>query len=454
MEQLLQRTSLYLTAAFCVIPGLAQGQPTIGGPINVDITAGEAEGLSVIPSGQMVAVSSPVLIPGIPEEAFTSSITVLLHVDVPTPKFKELFTVDLGAGEVTDVAYADHSGFLIANMREDDLHLENKLVLIRGSTVVQSIPLGAPADGLSLTKSGRFLVLAVEKGEEIQVYEVRSSGLSLAAVVNRAAMEPYFVGEEGRLAADIEPEAVAFTPDDAVALVTLQEQSSVVFIDLQKVSAELAAAASTGRGPEEIGALALANIVHLPFGFQNSQGVPAGVEPDGLDVSPDGSFAIVANEASNQARHLGGISILDLRGGVAEIPEPVTLCIFDVDPSLLDGSGFTSCPLPGPGGSLPAGHSRLPRLDPNGTAIFDRGGRTVCAVNIERPPRDEDRGSVLFLDVTGILNGVFPTVLTRRNVGLNPGARPEGLKTSNHDDFLWVALNSDLGTFARFEIGD
>ena len=307
MQLLHHRLSLCLAGALCALSGRAGAQPSIAGPILVDIAAGEAEGLSVIPSGQLVAVSSPVRIPGIPEEAFTSSITVLLHVSRAPPKFHEVFTVDLGPGEVTDVAYANHPGLIITNMREDDLHLENKLLVIRGSTIEQTIPLGAPADGLSLTKSGRFLVLAVAKGEEIQVYEVSASGLSLAAVVNRAAMEPYFVGEEGRLAAPIEPEAVAFTPDDAVALVTLQEQSSVVFVDLETVAAELATAATTGRGPEEIGALALVNIVHLPFGFQNSQGVPAGVEPDGLDVSPDGSFVIVANEASNQARHLAGL---------------------------------------------------------------------------------------------------------------------------------------------------
>jgi hypothetical protein len=61
---------------------------------------------------------------------------------------------------------------------------------------------------------------------------------------------------------------------------------------------------------------------------------------------------------------------------------------------------------------------------------------------------------VLFLDVTGIVDGAFPTVITRLSVGLNPGARPEGLKTSTGDDFLWVALNSDQGTIARFEIGE
>jgi hypothetical protein len=443
-----------VAVVLCASITLSRAQPTIDGPELVDITAGEAEGLSVDPSGHLIAVSSPVRIPGIPEEAFTSSITVLLHTPGAPVSFRELFTVDLGPGEVTDVVLAKPLGLIITNMREDALHPENKLVVIRGSSVQQTIELPLPADGLGLTKSGRFLVLAVEKGEEIRIYEVSAGGLSLAAVVDREAMLPYFEGEEGRLAVPIEPEAVAFTPDDAVALVSLQEQSSVVFVSLESIASALDAAGGDPGAPEDIGAAALVNIVHLPFGFQNSQGVPAGVEPDGLDVSPDGSYVIVANEASNQARHLAGLSIVDLRGGLDDIPEPVTLCIFDVDPTLLDGTAFTSCPLPGPGGTLPAGHNTLPRLDPNGTAIFERSGRTVCAVNIERPPRDEDRGSVLFLDVTGIVDGTFPTVITRRNVGLNRGARPEGLKTSTGDAFVWVALNSDQGSIARFEIGD
>ena len=131
---------------------------------------------------------------------------------------------------------------------------------------------------------------------------------------------------------------MTFSPDGGLAFVSLQDQSSVAVIDMTTLS--------------------LVNVVHLPFGFlvqtdtdENGDPVfePFGVEPDGMDVSKDGIFLITANEASGDAGHLQGISIVDLRNGPLNIPEPVTYCIFDIDPSLLNGTGLASCPVIAPG---------------------------------------------------------------------------------------------------------
>ena len=78
----------------------------------------------------------------------------------------------------------------------------------------------------------------------------------------------------------------------------------------------------------------------------------------------------------------------------------------------------------------------------------------IAAVNIERKPNDQDRGSVLFLDTTGVLEGAVPVVIDRVNVGINAGARPEGLRSSDDGRFIWVSLGRDGGSFARFELAE
>jgi hypothetical protein len=172
-----------------------------------------------------------------------------------------------------------------------------------------------------------------------------------------------------------------------------------------------------------------------------------------LSVSPGGSFALVANEGNNRSKHLMGISVIDLRGGPTDFPEPSTYCIFDLDISLLDGTGLASCPKAGPNGTYPEDEDLLPRVDPNNTVIIDRGDRLVAVVNIERATKVQDRGSVLFLDVSDALEGKAPVKIDRKLIGLGDGARPEGLRAIE-DRYVLVAIQNDGGTIARFDLGD
>lgn len=450
-----------------------QAQMTLGDPLHFDVTPTEAESLAVTPDGRFILVTGPELLPDpnpdddVEIEAYTSSIPLLLHLPGKPWPLHELFVTDLGPAEVTDVALHPSGAFAIANIRGDDLADVNQLVLIRGNRVVQRTDLSARMDGIALSPNGRFLVGAVEKGEAVDVYDIQGLGsrMSLVATIGRDAFLPFFAGEESRIQEenpdtgeiepiDIEPESVTFASDGSLALVTLQEQSSVVVVDMSAIAAAWSAHRTEALDPKEVGAAALANVVHLPFGFLNTRGEVAGVEPDGLSVSPDGAFAVIANEADSRARHLQGISIIDLRGGPANVPEPITWCIFDIDPTLYGGLDPwpSICPEPGEDGAPPENHNDLPRLDPNNTVTVERGGRIITAVNIERSPGGEDRGSVLFLDMTGAVDGQKPTVLDRIPVGLGPGARPEGLKASNGGRFIWVAIQSDEGSIARFEL--
>jgi hypothetical protein len=187
----------------------------------------------------------------------------------------------------------------------------------------------------------------------------------------------------------------------------------------------------------------------LPHGPKGSNGKPAGVQPDGISFSHDGRYAVTANEAKSNAKHLAGISVLDLREAPEHISAGPTYCIYDLDTTLLDSTGLTACPVPGPSGEYPSDANKLPRLDPEDTALLRTGGSTVLAVVLERNAKDEDRGSLLFLDATGILEGRVPVKIDRKLVGHNAGARPETVVATRDGRYFFSAIESDGGTLAR-----
>ncbi|HXV64945.1 MAG TPA: hypothetical protein VEK15_29880, partial [Vicinamibacteria bacterium] len=390
------------------------------------VSPSECTTLDATPDGRFVHIACPVDAPRGKSDAFVSSVAVVRHDTGSDTPFVESMATDLGGGEITDVAVASDGSFFVVNIREDDVNHVNCLLVMRDGQVGQKIDLKARADGIGLSPDDRLLVVAVEKGAAIEIYDTSeaASNVVLAAVVDREAMLPYFDGEEARLERDdIEPESVAFSADGRLALVSLQEQSSIALVNLERLIEARASGGGSPRAPEEVGALSLEGVVHLPFGFKNERGRLVGVEPDGLSVSPDGTFAVTANEASTHT--LQGISVIDLRRGATQVPEPLTFCIFDIDPSLLDGTGVgaaDACQAQ-KGSPPPAYHDNIPRVDPNNTVILDRGGRTIAAINIERSANERRQsGSVLFVDMDGVLDGrAKPAFLARKEVSPNAG---------------------------------
>ncbi len=442
--------------ASCALSGALRADDLVLDTVVFDLRVNQVEGLAVTYDGAFVVATSPIQMPdlGNGNEGFHSDMSLLV-LEGPTGQvLAEPPVIRLGPGEATDAVIGPGLSYIVANVRDDDLHDRNQLVLTGPRGQVDRYDLPGSADGIGQSPDGQVIVVAGEKYEAIDFFTVvrrtrngKSRRLELVASIERQDFEPFFVGEEARLEnEDIEPESVTFTPDGSLAFVSLQEQSSIAVIDMSTLS--------------------LVNVVHLPFGFlvdvsddgAEPEYATVGVEPDGMGVSPDGSFLIAANEADGDYPHLAGFSVVDLRAGPEAIPAPVTHCIFDVDPTLLDGSGVASCPQLAlgeePSPEQTAAIRSLPRLDPNAAKIVDRTGRFVAAINIERAPEDEDRGSVLFIDASDALSDAMPPAITRRSVGVEAGARPEGLQVSNDGRFLWVGLQRDGGTLTRFELAD
>ena len=325
-------------------------------------SAGRGEGLSVSKDGYRIMVSSPTDISaslGQPAETtFQSHIPFVNNLPRAFNVFNETAPrLDIGLIEAADVAvlHGHHYGLVAVRanriMQPAPLPplvpLSGALLAVSGDQVLQTLPITGRPDGVKVSPDGRYAVVADEGGGNILVYDLSGGPgqIYLAARISRATLQSFYNGVPNPTGDFIEPESIGFAPDSSFALVTIQDSSSVAAIDMTAITL---GQEQGGLTPEQIGDAALKSVVHLPHGFRNNVNTATGlkfrgVEPDGVAVSPDGSFAIVANESHQSAKHLQGLSVLDLRGGLQAI-EAQTYSIFDIDPSLLENTGLTSVP--------------------------------------------------------------------------------------------------------------
>jgi DNA-binding beta-propeller fold protein YncE len=381
---------------------------------------------------------------------------------------REVCSVDLGSGEATSVAAHPLRRFAVVAVKDSmkpDVH-PGKLLIVEAGRTAATVAVGPGPDSVAVSPDGRFAVVACEAqtpddddGEgqlpgddlpgSIEVLEIEPSQPSprIAAIITARALYER-LGRDPDRAADpraIEPEFVAIAPDSSYALVTLQEQSAVAVVDLaglRRLRRERADAPA-----EEVGRRCLLDVVLLSHGYRDPKGLVRGVHPDGIAISPDGSFAVTANEAHPKARHLQGISFLDLRGGPGRVRVAAHHSIFDLDPTLTLRAPERQV-VRRKGKAAPRKPVRLPRLDPEGVAVGRQGGLLLVALAIERQGPSDQAGSVLFLDPAGALEGGWPRKIARRVVGANEGARPETLRFSSDGSFLYVASERDGGTLS------
>jgi DNA-binding beta-propeller fold protein YncE len=464
--------------AFAALLLPAQAGVTVDPNIAYFYGSGRGEGLSVSKDGQRLLISTPTDVSasfGQPAETtFHSILPNVSPLPRPFNPFEQSSVVDLGLVEAADVAVLPTRQFSLVAVRANRIPqpsgppltpLSGALLAVSGDTILQTVTIAGRPDGVKASPDGRFAVVAVEGGGEIHVYDLSggAGAIALVARVTRPMLEAYYIGVTNPSGEFVEPESIAFAPDSSFALITIQDSSSVAAIDLTSVSASVAASTLT---PEQVGSLALQNVVHLPHGFRNNVTNPTGlqyrgVEPDGIAISPDGSFAITANETHQSAKHLAGLSVLDLRNGLQGITTQ-TYSLFDIDPTLLNNTGLTSAPAPSPT-SYPTTANNLPRLDPTNLEIVKRNNQTVAAFVVERyvpsnvqlaaSPVNETRGSMLFLEVSNALDGVFD-VIDRVPVGPS-GTTLEGVDTAQQGRWIFVSISNgggDKGTAARLQL--
>ena len=481
-------TAAFTLAAAVLGPGipngLQAGSSVEDEPVVFDLEVEDSEVVDVVSlkRGNSVYVASPGFACG--SSGTHSFLSVSLHSPERPDDIQEVHTVDLGLGESTSVAAHPSGDYALVATKDPRRPNVNpgRLLAVRGDAIVQSLQVGPGPDSLAISPDGRFAVVACEGDvpdpEEcstevveddvpgsIQVVDLRAGPgkFEVVAVVTAAEMfERYFRGEGLRAARPqgIEPEYVAVAPSSRYALVTLQEQSAVAVVDLSPLAglgeARLPSLPEGKSSTEAVGARCLAGMVLLPHEHRDERGVVRGVHPDGLAISPDGDFAVTANEAHSKARHLQGISVLDLRRAPGTVKLVATHSIFDLDPTLESSARpeRKARVVRGKGkGKATPRPAKLPRLDPEGVVVLrrDRGG-PVAAVAIERRARDECCGSVVLLDMENALAGARPVKLSRILVGASDGARPETLDSSQDGRFLFVACERDGGTITLIRL--
>ncbi len=461
-------STLLIWVCVIFIASPATADITIGDEIVYFFGAGPGENLSVA-NDKDVIVAIPL---ELKDKSIQSVITTVTHEAPDEMPFTDTLSVLLNGGEVTDVApFVPQAGdsrtpFTVVNVRDDKRFKENALYVIQGSKVTQTIFLPDSADGIGLTPNGNLLVVAVEKEEEIHVYDsnVRTGQFSLAAVISKAALRSFFSANSLQ-ADDPEPESVAIAGDGSFALVSIQEASAIAAIDLKVVAASI----GSSQDPHDVGEAALATVVKLPFGFNGSgfkgsggkDEDPFGLSPDGVCISPDQSFAIAMGESDSDTRHLQSISVLDLRRGLSA-SKAKSYCIFDIDPTLLGNTGLDKCPQWTQ--AYPDDADRLPELGPASCKIVERGGITLGALIIERykpsseqkdnSRENENKGSLLLLNLDDVLNGNMQ-VIDRVAIGPVKKTRLEAIDTSEGGRWMFISISNGggkEGTFARVEI--
>ena len=465
----------FVVSATTAVLAAGSEQVTIGEPLNFDLSTNDAEWVEISGDGRLLFVAAPN--PACKGVGSPSTQLVMLHLPRTSNPLHELLSADLGLGQTLAVSLT--RGLLTLTSQLDD-ELPNinpgRIVAVWGSHVVGTVEVGAGPDNVAAAPDGKYAVVALEaeppdpalcdEGAEvaggIQVIDLRGGPWHMQVVATITSQELFdrlSAADPSRASrpSAIEPEFCAVAPDSSYALVGLQEQSAIAVVDLTVVEDLVPERRKHGSrdpvlAPEEVGAAALTGIVLLPHGFADAGGRLRGTHLDGIAISADGDYAITANEANNAVRHLASISVLDLRGGPHAISVVATHYVFDLDPSLLDGTGLAARPLQNPGDPFPADAANLPRLDPEDVALLERGGTTVAAVALERNAKTEDRGSVLFLDVTGILDGQVPTKLGRKLAGFAPGARPQMVAGTRDGRFVFTPNELDNGSLTRIEV--
>ena len=148
--------------------------------------------------------------------------------------------------------------------------------------VIATLKAGAGAAGVSFNKQGTLVLVANRNEGTVSVFTVSGKTLTPAGKIS--------LGD-----ANSGPSHVMFTPDGKRALVTRDGDSVLSLLSIDGAKVESA-----------------------------KRDFTAGIRPYGLDMSPDGRFAVVANIGRNQG-DADTISLIDMQARPVRVVETVTV---------------------------------------------------------------------------------------------------------------------------------
>ncbi len=150
-------------------------------------------------------------------------------------------------------------------------------------SVAATLHAGRQPSGVSINAAGTLALVANRADGTVSVFTIAGRTVTPAGVVDLGAR-------------DSGPSHVVFTPDGARALVTRNTDSLVSVLDVR------GAAVTYGK-----------------------QDVAAGLKPYGIDVTPDGRIAVVANIGAGTSGGVDTLSVIDLAHAPARAIDHVTV---------------------------------------------------------------------------------------------------------------------------------
>jgi len=384
--------------------------------------------------------------------------------DPAKPRSLKLFDLVLEKGEeITSVALPPSGDWFLAVAKSGKKLTAGRALLhsLSDGTRQATFPCGVGPDSVTISADGKQALITNEAAEFVSVAErlVSAPGslthIRFAAELarsqvtqiafERAASGPTDervlereVGDEDREIPlengpeFLEPEVGLILPDGLRALVTLQENNQVAYVDLTADKIDHLLALGNTSHPADL----------ISDGHFEEQGTLLGRrEPDGLALTPDGRFFVTADEGDT------GPNVEKTAPG-----KPVgggrTLSVFDLATGkLLGDTGPGLDRMVAQAGLYPDKRSAKRGSEPEMVLTLERDGVAYAVVTLERA------GAVALIDLR---EPAKPTVIAVVAVGNEPAKdEPEGLALfrdpASQADYLYVA-NEGTGTLGVLRV--
>jgi len=380
------------------------------------------------------------------------------------PRALRVLTLALAKGEeLTSVALPPAGDWALAAVKANGERAPGRLVAISlaDGKELASFPCGVGPDSVAISADGQHALVACEAeefddddgGEDSSapgsLTHVRlAQDLAASKVTQIAFTKPLDVPTDGRELerevedveedlplgsgpAFIEPEVVLFL-DEARALVTLQENNAVAYVDLVNDRIVRTVGLGTTSHPADL-------VDDGKFAEQGT--LLARREPDGIALVPGGKYFVTADEGDT------GPNVEKTKKGLPNAGGR-TLSVFELESGKLVGdTGPELDRAAAKAGLYPDKRSGKKGSEPEMVVCLELGGRPYAAVTLERA------GALALVDLG---DPARPTVRALAPTGASPlKDEPEGLALfrdpSGGADYLYVA-NEGTGTLGVLRI--
>lgn len=370
--------------------------PPIGAPLieNVAVIPTAAPGAEII--AVQASTKRAVLV-----HSQTGQIELFDLADPAAPRSLRVFELALAKGEgLTSVAIPPAGDWFLAVIEAGPELAPGRAVAhsLADGKLLATFPCGVGPDCVAIAPSGKLALVANEaEGFDSAGDALRSApgsvtlirfapALADSEVVQIVFTEPVAGATDGRTIERkigdknedvelqngpdyLEPEVVAFLPDEKRGLVTLQENNSVAYLDLVSGKVERVVPLGNTTHPADV----------LDDGRFEPQGtLIARREPDGIAVTRDGRYFVTADEG-------------DTDPGVAKTPAGMpcgggrTLSVFDLATgACLGDTGGELDRMAAGAGLYPDKRSPKKGCEPEMVTTFERDGVPYAAVTLER----------------------------------------------------------------------